>query len=79
MAKVQVSLSVSDSHVSRLKDVAQAAKKVGMKVDQQLDALGVLTGSIDQSKLAQLRRVDGVSSIEEEREVSIPKPDNPSA
>jgi hypothetical protein len=77
MAKVRLTLSVSDSHVGQLKKVVQAAKKAGMKVEQQLDALGVLTGSIDEGKVDRLRQIEGVSSVEAEREIRIPPPDRP--
>jgi hypothetical protein len=77
MAKVRLSVSVGDSHVSDLGKVAKAAKKAGMKVDQQLDAIGVLTGSIDASKLESLHRIEGISHIEKEREVGIAPPGSP--
>ncbi len=77
MAKVRLSLSVSDSHLKHLGKVAKAVKKVGMKVEQQHDALGVLTGSIDADKVERLRRIAGVSSVEEERQVGVPPPGSP--
>jgi hypothetical protein len=77
MAKIRLSLSVNDSHLKQLGKVAKAAKKAGMKVEQQLDALGVLTGSIDADKVDRLRGIEGVSSVEQDREVGIPTPGSP--
>jgi hypothetical protein len=77
MAKVRLSLSVSDSHLKQLSQVAKAAKKAGMKVEQQHDALGVLTGSIDEKKLSALHRIEGVSHVEEQRAVGIAPPGSP--
>jgi hypothetical protein len=77
MGKVRLSLSVSDSHVKHLGKVAKAAKKAGMKIEQQLDALGVLSGSIDAEKVDRLRGIKGVSSVEPEREVGVPLPGSP--
>ncbi len=77
MTKVRVSLSVSDAGLKQLGKVAVAARKAGMKVEQQLDDIGVLTGSIDAKKVELLHRIAGVSSVEEERQVGIPRPDRP--
>ena len=77
MAKVQLSVSVRDSHLKQLGKVAKAAEKAGMKVEQTLESLGVLTGSIDASKVKQLHKIAGVSHVEEERKVSLPSPDSP--
>jgi hypothetical protein len=77
MAKVRLTVSVKDSHLKNVGAVAKAAKKAGMKVEQQLDDLGVLSGSIDASKLESLQRLEGVSHVEEERQVQLPPGGSP--
>jgi hypothetical protein len=76
MTKVHLTLSVSDSHMDKIATVAAAAKQAGLKVEQQLKDIGVLTGVIDQDKIDCLRQVEGISHVEEERTVSIPPPDS---
>ena len=77
MAKVRLTLSVSDSHVKHLDNIAKAAQKAGMKVERRLDDLGVLTGSIDASKVDKLHGIAGVTHVEEDREVGIAPPGSP--
>jgi hypothetical protein len=77
MAKVRLSLSVSDSHMGRISKVAQAAEKAGLKVEQRLDDLGVLIGSIDEDKVGQLHGLDGVSHVEKAQVVGVPPPHSP--
>ena len=77
MPKVRLSLSVGDSHINKFNEVAAAAEQAGMKVEQRLNEIGVLTGVIDQDKIGRLRQVDGISDVEEERTVRIPPPDSP--
>jgi hypothetical protein len=77
MKKVRLSLSVSDSHLKKLGKIAAAAKKAGMKIEQQHDILGVLTGSIDASKVGRLHKIEGVSNVEEDRTVKVSPPDSP--
>jgi hypothetical protein len=77
MTKVRLTLCVSDSHIDKIATIAAAAKQAGMKIEQQLKDLGILTGEIEQNNIDRLRQVDGVSYVEEERTVRIPPPDNP--
>jgi hypothetical protein len=76
MAKVRVSVSVSDSHLKHIGKVAKAAEKAGMKVDQKLEDLGVFTGIIDATKRDRLHKIEGVSGVEEERTVGVAPPDS---
>ncbi|ACL60945.1 hypothetical protein [Methylobacterium nodulans] len=76
MTKVRLTLNISDSHMNKIATVATAAKQIGMKVEHKLDDLGVLTGVIDRDKLNLLRQVEGVSNVEEERNINIPPPDS---
>ena len=74
MSKVRLSVSVSDSHLDRMGDVADAAKRAGMTIEQRLTDLGILTGSIDANKIAHLQHMEGISHVEEEGTVSVPPP-----
>ena len=47
-----------------------------MKVDSVLEEVGVVSGSIEASKLADLRGVDGVQQVEELKEVHLPPPES---
>ena len=77
MGKVRLSLSVGDEHTKDLARIAKALKKAGMKVEQQLASLGVITGEIDADKLPALGRIPGVMHVEEERQVGIAPPGSP--
>lgn len=76
MAEVKVSVSVDDSHLGRLDEVAQAAEAAGMTVQGREAAIGVLTGSVAADKLDRLRSVAGVEHVETQREVRVPPPDS---
>jgi hypothetical protein len=77
MTDVRVSVSVEDSHLGRLDEVARAAEAVGMTVHRREAAIGVLTGSIAADRLDRLRTVAGVEHVETQREIRIPPPDSP--
>jgi hypothetical protein len=69
-------VSVNDDHLDRFSKVVKDVEDVGMEVEQKMEDLGVLTGSIDSEKVEPLRRVEGVSHVEESRRFEIPPPDS---
>lgn len=76
MAKVKLSISVDEEHLSQFPKIMKEVEKAGMEIDQELEDLGVATGAIDEDKVAALREVEGVEHVEEEREFQIAPPDS---
>jgi methylmalonyl-CoA mutase cobalamin-binding subunit len=74
--KVQVLVSVDDEHMSQLDKVAQRCREAGLEVDQALGAVGIITGSIPQSKMSSLSAVKGVASVERGQDYQIAPPDS---
>ena len=76
MASEYVNVAVADDHLDRFAEVVRRMERAGLKVDQQLEQVGVVSGSIDPAKLAELDRVDGVATVERSREIRIAPPDS---
>ena len=76
MAVENVNVSVTDDYLDRFSEVVQRAKRAGLQVEQQLEAVGVVSGTIDSEKLGDLDRVEGVAAVERSREVRIAPPDS---
>lgn len=74
--KVQVVVSVDDEHMPEVGEVAKRCRKAGLQVDQALEAVGMITGSIPEDKLDKLSGVKGVASVEREQTYQIPPPDS---
>lgn len=75
MAMVQVSLSLADDHLDRFSQVVRECEVAGLQVEHQLEATGIVTGTIDEAKLADLEHVEGVAAVEPQREFRIAPPD----
>jgi hypothetical protein len=58
-----------------IKEVVRDLRAAGLKVDQILDATGIVTGSADEKSLARLRRVKGVADVSVDNPVDIGPPD----
>ncbi len=76
MAEVDVSVSVADGSMGRFSDVVRRLRDAGLDVEQELEEIGVVTGSIDAEKAEALRKIEGVSHVEGSREFRIAPPDS---
>lgn len=61
-----VIVTVSDDAISEIQSLASRLRDQGMTVKRVLPITGVISGSVTASKLGTLRRVSGVTSVEEE-------------
>lgn len=77
MSKVKLSISVDDEHLDKMPEVVKKIKKAGVKVDQQLESLGIITGSVDADRFDLLDRIKGVANVErDEGSFQIAPPDS---
>jgi hypothetical protein len=72
---VRISVSVRDDHLDLIDEVVRRLEGAGVKVDQVLRPLGVITGSAPAHGWRAIGQVAGVASVEAEREVRLPPPD----
>jgi hypothetical protein len=68
VSRVHVAVAVADDARSCIYEVAAACRALGFDHTATLTAVGVLTGSMEFEKLANLRAVPGVVAVEVERE-----------
>ncbi|MGB7439724.1 MAG: hypothetical protein WA919_01535 [Coleofasciculaceae cyanobacterium] len=74
MSRINLSVSVDDDHINRISEVVQNLKKAGMKVENLLDQLGIVTGWCESEKVAKVSQVEGVLDVESERTVQLAPP-----
>jgi len=74
VSKITLTLSVDDAYLDRFPEVVEDAAAAGLHIDRQLDAIGIVTGSIDSQQLAALRSVAGVARVEPVRQFQIAPP-----
>jgi len=71
----QVTVTVADSHAGDLADVVARLALAGLEVEQVLTAVGVITGSVEESQLAEIAALPGVAAVEEQTRFQLPPPD----
>ena len=72
----KVTVSVADDHLKHFSEVAARCRKAGMKIEHEMKAIGVISGSIDDEALGKLSRVKGVSHVESESSFQLAPPDS---
>lgn len=76
MPKVNLSVSIEDQHLDRVEEVVKRVKRAGMSVEEVMEGVGIVTGSIEPEKLDSLRGVAGVAHVEASRHFSIAPPES---
>lgn len=76
MSKVNLSISVDDNHVDRMSDVVQNLESAGLKVEQLMENIGIITGSCDSAKVEALSKIEGVAHVEPSRQYQLAPPDS---
>jgi hypothetical protein len=74
--KVKVNVSIADESVPDFEKVVQGLKGAGLNVEQELESIGVVTGSIESNLLLDLEQVEGVTAVEQQREIHVLPPDS---
>jgi hypothetical protein len=72
----QITVTVDESHRAALGEVAAQLREKGMRVDNELDAIGVITGEANEGALPGLRTVAGVESVRENQTFQAAPPDS---
>jgi len=72
-----VTITVDDTHLDRIEEVAAHLRSSGMQVDQVLNEIGVISGSVPDDRRQLLKTVTGVQSVEDTATVQLPPPESP--
>lgn len=73
---VSVVVSVADERLDELANVVAELRRAGLRVDEVLDAVGMVTGTIDEDAIRTLDSVPGVVEVERQRAYQVPPPES---
>lgn len=76
MSKIKISISVDDTHLSQIEQVSRQLQSSGMSVEQTLSSIGVISGSISNDRLDDLKKIEGVKNIEPQENYQLAPPDS---
>ena len=72
---IDITVTVDADHLDTIEAVGAALRERGMRVDQVLGAIGIISGAVGEEECAVLESVPGVQSVETENIVQISPPD----
>jgi hypothetical protein len=75
MSIEKVNVSIADKSMSDFKTVVRRCREAGLNVEQELEPIGVLTGSIESNRLLDLEQVEGITAVERQQEIHVLPPD----
>ena len=70
----RVVVVIADSGLARLPEVVAGLRAAGLRVDEVLDSVGVVTGSVPTGLVTALTEIDGVEGIEPVTAFQLPDP-----
>ncbi len=66
---VRIIVTVDDQYLSAIQSVATTLQSAGMKVNNVLSSVGMITGEVPQSTMSDLRKISGVIDVEVDQEM----------
>ena len=72
--RTRVTISIRDDYTDRFDEVVAAATAAGLEIEESLDLIGVVCGSIAAARVPDLDRVPGVAFVERSRTYQLPPP-----
>ena len=66
---IEVNIAVDEAHPRSFDGTVKDLESAGLRVRRVLRRLGIVTGTTERRRMAQLRRVDGVLSVDRDRPV----------
>ena len=68
MAQIRLSVLLGDVSPERYPDIVERCRRTGFVVENELTAIGVIVGWIDEACVPALSQIEGVTAVEPQRE-----------
>jgi hypothetical protein len=59
-----------------IKSIVNQLRSAGLKIEQVMDQVGAISGSVDSKALQKIRKIKGIARVEEASTYQIPPPDS---
>ena len=71
MPKVEVIVKINDADINKMSEIAKECQTSGMQIEQQMNAVGMISGSVEKANIGKIEKIKGVSYVEESKSLSI--------
>ncbi|MEX3816661.1 hypothetical protein AB3X96_42230 [Paraburkholderia sp. BR13439] len=73
---VEVVVTVAEDHLQRFRQLASELEGKGLKINNMMEGLGIISGAASLADVQQLKGMKGVKSVEEAGNVQLPPPES---
>jgi hypothetical protein len=77
MAMIDVVITVGTDALDRMPELVSTLEGIGLQNIQSLAAIGMITGSLDEARLAEAAALAGVADVQAAQEYRLPPGDAP--
>lgn len=77
MAMTEITVTVDDEHLDKIEELAARLRSSGMRINQVLNEVGVISGFAPSDRRQDLRAVPGVMSVEGVQTFRLPPSESP--
>lgn len=78
MVKVSLLVSISEEYLDQMPAIVKKLQAIGMTNIESMDAVGIITGSLEDNIVADLKSIEGVAQVELSQERQLPPCDSTS-
>lgn len=78
MAKLSLLVSVSEEYLDQMPAIVKKLQAIGMTNIESMDAVGIITGLLEENKKADVHCIEGVAQVELSEERQVPPTDSTS-
>ena len=71
MSKVEILVKIDGAYTEKMSEIARECKAAGMNVEQQMKAVGMISGTVERANISKIERIKGVSYVEESKSLNI--------
>lgn len=75
MSDVNLIILVDKDKKKAIDKIADDLSKTGLKVDRKMSTIGIISGRAEHKNIEELRKIDGVAELREEKVFSLPPMD----
>lgn len=75
MTTVEVLLSVQDDYLEQMPALVEKLRAAGLRNIQSLAAIGIITGAVEETNLADLALIEGIAQVQRSQEHRLPPED----
>lgn len=70
MSKILVSIIIEQTCLIHFAEIVESCKAAGLEVQREMTTVGVISGTIEASRITVLGQIRGVSHVEQARDVT---------